>query len=113
VQTDAGRPARHWLEVGVLDAAPFSSLRRRFPAHAAPRLETWRPRGGTLVRHAGWELWYAPHDDAGYWYAAEVDADTAHVVAAGEWLYGVASYADAWAGHVVIPRSAWREICER
>ena len=112
VQTQAGRPARHWLNVEVLDLAPFSSLHHRFQAHSAPGLTTWGLPRGRLIRHDGWELWYAPGDDAGYWYAAQPDADEAHIVAAGEWLYGPNPCAIAWAGHVVIAKTAWRLICE-
>lgn len=110
-RVDATRPHRSWLRVEILDVASFACLRQRFPARVMSQLRTWHLSTGKLTRHAEWELWYAPHDDAGYWYTAQLNNDEVHVVAAGEWVYGVNQYAQAWAGHIVIPAMAWREIC--
>jgi hypothetical protein len=107
------RDGQSWLRVDVIDAVPFADLRRRYRPRAAPRLESWQVSTGTLTRRDDWELWYAPHDDAGYWFAAQLSGNEAHVVAVGEWVWGVTCYAEAWAGHVVIPIAAWRSICRR
>jgi hypothetical protein len=107
---DTRPPYESWLRVQILDVAPFANLQQRFPPRELSELKTWQ-LSGTLTRHSEWELWYAPHDDAGYWYAAQLRDDEAHVVAAGEWVYGVNRRAEAWAGHVVIPVAAWRQIC--
>jgi hypothetical protein len=109
-RVDPRRPYESWLGVRILDVAPFASLQQRFPPREMSRLKTWQ-LSGTSTRYTEWELWYAPHDDAGYWYAARLDNDEAHVVAAGEWVYGVNPRAEAWAGHIVIPVAAWRQIC--
>lgn len=69
---------------------------------------------GALTRYEDWEMWFAPHDDAGYWLLARLQQDQAHVVAAGEWVYGATKqYSEAWAGHVVLPIEAWRDTCRR
>jgi hypothetical protein len=109
-RVDTRRPYESWLRVQILDVASFASLERRFPSRQMSRLKTWQ-LSGTLTRYAEWELWYAPQDDAGYWYAARLNNDDAHVVAAGEWVYGGNPRAEAWAGHIVIPAAAWRQIC--
>ena len=103
---------RHWRRVEVIEALGFRELETRFVARQRPELATWRLSTGSLTRYRDWELWFAPHDDAGYWLLARLDQEAAHVVAAGEWLHGAnTDYDDAWAGHVVLPIPAWREIC--
>ncbi len=112
---EAGGPAGdHWLRVDIAEVVPFGILDARFAARPLSRLETWRLSTGALTRHEDWELWFAPHDDAGYWLLARLAQDEAHVVAAGEWLHaGNTGHHEAWAGHVVLPLAAWRQICQR
>jgi len=103
---------RQWLRVEVAEIVPFADLEQKFPPHIAERLETWELSTGALTRDQDWELWDAPHDDAGFWLLARVRGDNAHVVAGGEWLYGANNLYDrAWGGHVVIPLAQWRRIC--
>ncbi len=102
-----------WFEADVIEVVPFTDLERRFPPRRVSQLQTWELSTGGLTRHDDWELWHAPHDDAGFWLVARLDAEDAHVVAAGEWVYGVTSTSEAWAGHVVMPLAAWRDICRR
>ncbi len=102
-----------WLYVAVDDVMTFDVPERRFPPVAKDELGTWRLSRGTLTRFQDWELWFAPFDDAGFWHLARLAENEAHVVAAGEWLYGAGlKYSEAWAGHVVVPISAWRQMCE-
>jgi hypothetical protein len=107
------RPNDSWLRVEVIDVAPFADLERRFPGRSIAGLATWQLSTGTLTRHEDWELWFAPHDDAGYWLLARLRQDEAHVLAAGEWVYGITWSAVAWGGHLVMPAAAWRQICQR
>lgn len=104
---------REWLRVEIIELIPFAGLDRLFTAQHRARLQTWdMGSSAELTRHGDWELWFAPHDDAGCWLIARVQGDAAHVVAGGEWLFGAGLCSDeAWAGHVVIPVPEWRRIC--
>ena len=109
---DPQRPDDNWLRVDVAEAIRFDEIERRFPPRSRPSLETWQLSTASLTRFADWELLWAPFDDAGYWLLARQRDDGAHVVAAGEWLFGATlKIAEAWAGHVVLPHEAWRDIC--
>jgi hypothetical protein len=97
-----------WIRVAIDRVIPFSDLEEQFPAQRMTRLETWRLSTGSLVRSDGWELWWAPHDDAGFWLLARRNGQEAHVLAGGEW---VLDDHVAWAGHVVLPVAEWERIC--
>jgi hypothetical protein len=103
-----------WLSVAVDEVLPLPSLIEHFPPRRIERLETWELGRGDLVRHGDWELMFAPHDDAGHWLLArrvEQDSDL-HIVAAGEWVWGVSRSDLAWAGHVVVAPAEWDRICK-
>ena len=105
-------PDDNWLRVKILEVVGFSDIERHFPPRPVARLDTWQLSTGALTRYQDWELWWAPHDDAGYWLLARLHEDGAHVVAAGEWVFGVPpQISEAWAGHIVVPLTVWRDIC--
>lgn len=111
----AGKPGREasWLSVIVDEVLPFPMLIDRYPARRIERLETWELGRGELVCHGDWELMFAPHDDAGHWLLARrstQDSDL-HVLAGGEWVWGVRHTDLAWAGHVAVAPGEWDRIC--
>ena len=107
-------PDDNWLRFDIAEVIRFDQIEQRFPPRPLARLDTWQLSTGALTRFQDWELWWAPHDDAGYWLLARLREDGAHVVAAGEWLYGaMKQMSEGWAGHVVLPHAAWRDICGR
>ena len=107
--TDKQHPDDNWLRVDVLEVMRFADIEQRFPPQPRPSLDGWRFPTDILLRFDEWELLYASLSDAGYWLLARMRDDGAHVAAAGEWQANVS--AEAWAGHVVLPHEAWRDIC--
>jgi hypothetical protein len=97
-----------WLRVTVCDVIPFLELAQRCPAQRMAHLETWGHSRGALIRKDGWELLWAPGDDAGHWLLARPESQEVAVLAGGEWLL---DYELAWAGHVILPIAAWQSIC--
>ena len=111
----AGLPGRKpsWLSVTVDEILPLPLLIERYPPRRVEQLETWELNRGDLLCHGDWELLFAPHDDAGYWLLARrsVQDSDIHIVAGGEWVWGI-RYTDlAWAGHVVVAPGEWDRIC--
>jgi hypothetical protein len=110
-RTDPKAPDDNWLRLDILDVVSFGAIEQQFTPRALARLDTWQLSTGAFTRYQDWELWWAPHDDAGYWLLARLRNDGAHIIAAGEWVFGTRHTSEAWAGHVVMPLTAWRDIC--
>ena len=101
---------RTWLKIEVDIVIAVGELEQAFPAYPLTDASALASlaRRGTFVEYDGWQLAWSAQEDACSWLLVRCRGDEAHVVAGGKSLFDEV----VWAGHAVLPRAAWRKICE-